>query len=243
MLLPPSETKAAGGRGRVLDLAGLTFPELAPLREQLMTALVALCADPPAARRALSVASSKDSEIAATAGLRTAPTMPAMSRYTGVLYEALDIPSLPKAARARAAVRLLISSALFGVLSGADAVPAYRLSAGSVLPGFGRLPAFWRPPLTTALSGLEGPVVDLRSGAYGSFATVPAAITVRVLTENQTGRRTVVSHFNKATKGLLARALVMSRAELSGPVDVARVARRAGLRVERTGELSLQIVT
>ena len=138
-----------------------------------MAALVAICADPPAARRALAVATSKDSEIAATAGLLTAPTMPAMSRYTGVLYEALDIPSLPRAARARATVRLLISSALFGVLSGGDPVPAYRLSAGSTLPGLGRLPAFWRPQLTAALGGLDGPVVDLRSGAYASFAAVP----------------------------------------------------------------------
>jgi cytoplasmic iron level regulating protein YaaA (DUF328/UPF0246 family) len=243
VLLPPSETKAPGGRGPALDLQELTFPELAPLREQLMTALVDLCADPPAARRALAVAASKDGDIAATARLRTAPTMPAMARYTGVLYEALDVGSLPRSARARAADRLLVSSALFGVLSGGDRVPAYRLSAGSNLPGLGGPAAFWRPHLGRALSVLQAPVVDLRSGAYASFAVVPGAVTVRVVTENEAGGRTVVSHFNKATKGLLARALVLSRAEFSGITDVARVARRAGLRVERTGERSLQIVT
>ncbi len=53
----------------------------------------------------------------------------------------------------------------------------------------------------------------------------------------------MVSHFNKATKGLLARALVTSRAEISDTAAVARVARRAGLRVERTGVLALEIVT
>jgi cytoplasmic iron level regulating protein YaaA (DUF328/UPF0246 family) len=243
VLLPPSETKAPGGTGPALDLRTLVFPELAALRERVLTALVDVCADPPAARRALGVAASKDSDIAATARLRTAPTMPAITRYTGVLYEALDIGSLPRSARIRAADRLLITSALFGMLAGGDPVPAYRLSAGSSLPGLGGLAGFWRPQLAAAVAQLEGPVVDLRSGAYASFAAVPEAITVRVVTENQGGGRTVVSHFNKASKGLLARALVASRAELRGVTDVARAARRAGLKVERTGERSLEIVT
>ncbi|MET0966147.1 MAG: peroxide stress protein YaaA [Nakamurella sp.] len=243
VLLPPSETKAPGGRGPALDLRTLAFPQLAPLREQLMTALVTVSADPVAARTALSVAASKDADIAANAGLRTAPTMPAVFRYTGVLYEALDVASLPPAALARADERLLISSALFGVLAGGDAVPAYRLSAGSKLPGLVRLPAFWRPHLVDVLAGLPGPVVDLRSGAYASFAAVPGAITVRVVTENPAGARVVVSHFNKATKGLFARALVTSRADISDIAGVVRVARRAGLRVERTAERGLEIVS
>jgi cytoplasmic iron level regulating protein YaaA (DUF328/UPF0246 family) len=243
VLLPPSETKAPGGKGQALNLRTLVFPELAPQRERLLTALLDVCSDLPAARQALRVSPGKDGDIAATARLRTAPTMPAMTRYTGVLYEALDVGSMPRAARTRAAHRLLIGSALFGVLVGGDAVPLYRLSAGSTLPGLGGLAAFWRPHLAPALSQLAGPVVDLRSAAYASLAVVPGAITVRVETENQAGERSVVSHFNKATKGLLARALVMSRAEFSGIADVARVARRAGLRVERTGEQRLQIVT
>jgi len=69
VLLPPSETKAPGGDGPALDLRTLAFPQLAPLREQLITALVDVCADPPAARRALGVTSSKDNDIAATAAM------------------------------------------------------------------------------------------------------------------------------------------------------------------------------
>ena len=136
VLLPPSETKATGGPGAALDRRAMTFPELAPARAPVIAALPAVGADVPAARRALAVAGSKDSEIAATAALRGTPTMPAMLRYTGVLYEALDIPTLPRSARLRAAERLLITSALFGLVGGADSVPAYRLSAGSVLPGW-----------------------------------------------------------------------------------------------------------
>jgi len=243
VLLPPSETKATGGTGLALDLSALTFPELEPARTQVIDALTAVCADIPAARRALAVAGSKDLEIAGTAALRETPTMPAMLRYTGVLYEALDIQTLPRSARLRAAERLLITSALFGVVGGGDQVPAYRLSAGSVLPTIGGLPAFWRHRLAQPIQSLTRPVVDLRSGAYAAFAPIPDAISVRVVTENGAGQRTVVSHFNKATKGLLARALVTSRAEISDAAAVARVARRAGLRVERTGGRTLEIVT
>ena len=69
VLLPPSETKAAGGTGAALNLDALTFPELAPFREQVIGALTALCADLPAARRALAVAGSKDPEIFSTAAM------------------------------------------------------------------------------------------------------------------------------------------------------------------------------
>ena len=44
---------------------------------------------------------------------------------------------------------------------------------------------------------------------------------VEVLSEHADGTRSVVSHFNKAHKGRLARALVASRAE---PEDAGRVA-------------------
>ena len=149
----------------------------------------------------------------------------------------------PGRREARAAERLLITSALFGIVGGDDAVPAYRLSAGSTLPGLPGLPAFWRSRLAAPIGTLDRPLVDLRSGAYAAFAPIPDAIAVRVVTENAFGQRTVVSHFNKATKGLLARALVTSRAEITGISAVARVARKAGLRVERTGDRRLEIIT
>jgi cytoplasmic iron level regulating protein YaaA (DUF328/UPF0246 family) len=243
VLLPPSETKAAGGHGPPLNLRSLRFPELIPARELLIAALTDLCANLPIARAALAVSAAKDEEIAATAELRTAPTLPALLRYTGVLYEALDIGRLPKASRARAGDRVLIQSALFGIVGGDDPVPAYRLSAGSKLPGIPGIPGFWRPRLSASIRDLDRPIIDLRSGAYGAFGPVPDAITVRVVTENAAGGRTVVSHFNKATKGLLTRALVTSRAEIGSVGAVARVARRAGLKVEQTGGRSLDIVT
>jgi cytoplasmic iron level regulating protein YaaA (DUF328/UPF0246 family) len=160
-----------------------------------------------------------------------------------VLFDALDVRGMTAAERSRAGSRLIVTSALFGAVRATDRIPSYRLSAGSRLPGLGTIAALWRPALGPLLAGLEGPVVDLRSGAYAAFAVLPAAITVRVVTERPDGSRSVVSHFSKHAKGRLARALATGRARLDGPADVIRAARRAGIVVERIGERALQVVT
>lgn len=64
-----------------------------------------------------------------------------------------------------------------------------------------------------------------------------------VLTEAPNGSRSVVSHFNKHHKGLLARALVISRAEPTDVRGVARVAAKAGLRVEVASKSELIVLT
>ncbi len=103
VLLPPSETKAPGGDGPALDLDALAFPALNATRETLIGQLTALCGgDRARARTALGVAASKDAEIDATALVRSAGTRPALQRYTGVLYDALGLASLPPSARVRA---------------------------------------------------------------------------------------------------------------------------------------------
>jgi cytoplasmic iron level regulating protein YaaA (DUF328/UPF0246 family) len=237
VLLPPSETKQVGGDGPPLRLDELAHPELGPLRADLVDELIALSADHPASRKALGITASQDAEIHRNAALRTAPTLPAMNRYTGVLYDALDIGSIRGAAAARARARLAVGSALFGLLRADDAVPAYRLSATSKLPGRPTLAARWRPMLEPLLAQLarDELIVDLRSGSYAALGRLPGAVEVDVLAEHPDGRRTVVSHFNKAHKGKLARALAGSRSEPSDAAGVAAIARRAGLRVERRG--------
>ncbi|HET7666755.1 MAG TPA: hypothetical protein VFK56_11960, partial [Mycobacterium sp.] len=91
VLLPPSETKRAGGAGPPLSLAALSSPALGSLRASLVDELVELAADRSACRRALGLSASQDAEIDRNAALRTSPTLPAISRYTGVLYDTLDV--------------------------------------------------------------------------------------------------------------------------------------------------------
>lgn len=242
VLLPPSETKAPGGDGGPLDLAALRTPELTPVRTQLVEALVKLAHDPPTARAVLRLSTRQDDEIARNAALWTSPTLPALQRYTGVLYDALSVATLGRAQRARAESRLAVGSALFGLLRGTDRIPAYRLSAGSALPGQPTLRSRWQPVLVPVLAAVEDLVVDLRSGMYADLAPVHGAVTVQVRSERPDGSRAVVSHVNKAHKGRVARLLASSTAEPSDVVELWRLLRRAGLHVEHVGETSLALV-
>lgn len=238
ILLPPSETKRSGGDGPPLRIDDLASPALHPLRRELVGELVTLAAEPEACRAALGLSGAQDAEIERNATLLSSPTLPAISRYTGVLYDALDVESLRGAAAARARARLAVGSALFGVLRADDRIPAYRLSAGSKLPGGATLAARWRPVLEPVLAEWAAAdlIVDLRSGSYAGLGRLPEAVRVDVLAERPDGRRTVVTHFNKAHKGRLARALATTRAEPGDAATVAAVARRAGMQVERAGD-------
>ncbi len=242
VLLPPSETKAPGGDGDPLDLAALSWPELTDVRAGLAEALVELAGDLPAARAALGLSPTQDDEVARNAELLGAPTMPALERYTGVLYDALDVRSLTRAQRARADRRLAVGSALFGVVRGTDRIPAYRMSAGSALPGRPTLRALWRPTLGPLLAAVDELVVDLRSGAYAALAPVPGAVTLDVLSERPDGTRAVVSHFNKAHKGRVARLLATTTGEPGDVVRLRTLLRRAGFHVEHPGGTALTLV-
>ncbi len=242
VLLPPSETKAAGGEGPPLDLDALSTPELTPTRHRLIEALTDLADDVPSSLEALGLSERQAEEVQRNAELWESPTTPALRRYTGVLYDALDIGSLPEGERARAERRLAVVSALFGLVRGTDAIPAYRLSASGNLPRVGTLRGVWRPVLEPVLAEVDDFVVDLRSGAYAALAKVPGAVEVRVLSEDSTGKRKVVSHHNKSHKGKLARALGRAPEEPRTVEDVLTVAKEADLRVEREADRQLCVI-
>lgn len=224
ILLPPSEGKAETGTGRRLDLSKLSLPELNPAREEVLAALVDLCAGPDeaAAREALGLSEGQRGELRRNARLRAAATAPAGRIYTGVLYEALDLATLPPAAERLARRSVLVSSGLWGAVRLTDRIPPYRCPVGARLPGVGALSAYWRTALAGAMTAAagKGPVLDLRSGAYAATwaprgAVAERTVTVRVLHEREVDgvpTRSVVSHFNKATKGRLVRDLLTADA-------------------------------
>ena len=216
-----------------MDLASLSFPDLTSTRRSLVKVLVRLASKQPVAlQRALGLSDRQRSEVDKDAALLRAPTLPALELYTGIVYDNLDYASLGRGAKRRADGSLVVASALFGLLRPGDRVPSYRLSAGTTLPGVGGLPSLWRPVLGPALAATGELVVDLRSGAYASFARVPGAVEVRVLRDD--GRtRTVVSHDNKWTKGLLARQLCLQGARTIR--DVAEAGRSVSDAVEVDG--------
>ena len=209
ILLPPSETKRSGGTGVPLRLDSLALPSLHAQREDVVDALVALSQDPAEAQRVLKLSERQLGDIEHNRALRTAATMPAIDRYTGVLFDALDAQGMDTAARRWLGQHVLIHSAPFGPVGALDHIPAYRLAAGTSLPGVAPLRRHWAGATSEALSAL-GFILDLRSEAYAALGPLPAGTQfayVRVVTE--TGR--ALNHFNKKSKGELVRALAHTR--------------------------------
>ena len=120
-----------------------------------MAAALAEVSASPDAASLLGVSPGLRDEVARNLALGTAPATPAAEVYTGVLYDALDVDSMTRGQRARAGRRLAVGSALFGLVPGEDPIPAYRLSAGSALPGLPTLRTLWKPALSPVLAGFD----------------------------------------------------------------------------------------
>jgi cytoplasmic iron level regulating protein YaaA (DUF328/UPF0246 family) len=216
LLLPPSEAKALGGRGRPLTQRADAGP-LADARAATLAGLAELVAgDPVRAAEALLLPPGVAADaLAMNAAVPTSRTMPALQRYTGVVYDGLDLGNLDETQQRLAARSILIFSGLFGVVRGDEPIPAYRVPGKAVLPGLGIASTFWRPVLTDVLTQRlrRGLVVDLRSSDYAAMWRPGAGfgtrlVTVRVLSPAPRGGHAVISYNSKFAKGRLAAALV-----------------------------------
>ncbi|MEU7579081.1 peroxide stress protein YaaA [Streptomyces sp. NPDC041068] len=243
VLLPPSEGKASSGRGAPLKPESLSLPGLAEARQAVLDELVELCAaDEEKARTVLGLSEGLRGEVAKNAELRTAGARPAGEIYTGVLYDALDLASLDAAAKRRAARSLLVFSGLWGAVGVSDRIPSYRCSMGVKLPGLGALGAYWRTPMASVMpeAAGDGLVLDLRSSAYAAAWKPKGEVagrtaTVRVLHAQLVDgveKRSVVSHFNKATKGRIVRSLLATGTQPKNPAELVEALRDLGHVVE-----------
>ncbi|MEO5877181.1 MAG: peroxide stress protein YaaA [Streptosporangiaceae bacterium] len=245
ILLPPSEGKAPAGAGPPVDLASLTLPVLSPVRLRVLKALVRLCRGREATARAVLGLSERQSEaVVGNQALLEAPALRAAELYTGVLYDNLRLTELDGAALKRAEEQILIFSGLWGVLGINDRVPPYRLAMGVKLPRQGPLAGVWRPALTRALKP-QGLVVDMRSAPYAAAWKGRSSVGVRVLREqvvDGVAKRSVVSHLAKATRGAVARDLLVHGVEADTPQELASALAELGYSVEvRNGTIEVMI--
>lgn len=204
ILLPPSESKTGRTRGRPLELARLSFPELTESRHHIAQALAKASAHEDAAST-LGVSPSLSGEIARNLVLERAPALPAARVYSGVLYDALDYASLDTSARRRANRWIVVVSALFGAVRPTDPIVPYRLSMAVNLPGIGPLASAWKPELRTVLpqTARRGVIVDCRSSTYAAAWAPEGALTDRWVQIRVPG----ATHMAKHTRGLVARHL------------------------------------
>lgn len=214
IVLPPSETKTPGGLpGSSLDWSGLVLANtLTDTRSHIARDLVELCGDTDGAKKALGLGVTGDAWVEANREVTASPVMPAIDRYTGVVFDALDVASLSPHARERAQSTLWLFSALFGPLRATDLIPRYRLSFDSTLPGMS-LKARWQPHAEAIWSGEF--TVDLRSEGYRALAPLPPGCGVFVKVVKDLHGKAAVGHANKATKGRLVRDMVESGIEIA----------------------------
>ena len=228
ILLPPSETKRDGGEGAPLEQllveSALAFPELNAIRKRVVAATVSLARQPKVCAEVLKLSPKQMGEVDRNKAVKTSPTMPAIDRYTGVLYDGLAAMNLDENARKFLAENVMIQSALLGPVGALEPIPAYRLSFDSKLPALaaGSLKKAWAEPgrkaLAKKLKTEPQLVLDLRSEGYSALAPlVPAENTVylRVVTKGENGQLRALNHFNKKGKGEFVRALAKDAAVTS----------------------------
>ena len=246
VLLPPSETKRDGGEpGSSLDLAGLSHPELTEHRTEALDALRNLSRNLTVATGALGLGPTQRFEVDRNRAVRSSPVMPAIDRYTGVLYDGIAAATLGDGERQWVLEHVAVNSALFGLVGAGDRIPAYRLSHDSRLPGLS-LKKHWRAALGDVIARVPGLVLDLRSESYaalGPLTTGPDAHYLRVVTQTDSGQKKALTHFNKKGKGVFVRELAEAGIDHADADSLMAWASSAGIRLERgkPGELELYV--
>ena len=187
ILLPPSEKKKAATSPEKFDLNSLTFAaELSATRTQT------------------------------TADYDYSHTSPAIDIYDGVLYQGLGWHSLSATQKKRANSRVLIVSALFGLVRPLDKIFQYKLRIDSKL---------WRDAIAEVSEKfVDELVIDCRSSTYKSVWTINPENTVDVRVFKVTGvERSVITHMSKKYRGELTRHLLMQGSDPITPADVQRM--------------------
>ena len=96
------------------------------------------------------------------------------------------------------------------------------------------------------LAETPGLLLDLRSEAYAKLGPLPEradAVFVRVVSEDDEGRRRALNHFNKHGKGAFVRRMIEAGAVHDDVDALLGWARQAGIRLDRgaPGELDLVV--
>lgn len=193
ILLPPSEGKSdAPGKLPFAEAHPEWSVNCAPVLARLATLR------PAEQRKWYGVSSDEKAASAHARNLAAleAGGLPALERYTGVVYAHIDYCTLRKKAAARK--RILVVSALFGLIDGGTAIPDYKLPVNPWCANY------WKPLNSERLHAVATgkPVLDLLSQSYRKALAYPALVTVDFRTQ---GGKKAAGHFGKAIKGRFVR--------------------------------------
>jgi len=188
ILLPPSEKKKAATSPEIFEFSSLVFAaELSAIRNQTTT------------------------------GSDYSQTSPAIEIYDGVLYQGLGWQSLTAPQKKQANSKVLIVSALFGLVKPLDQIFQYKAKIDSKK---------WRDAIATISTKFASElVIDCRSSTYKNVWAVNPENTVEVRVFKVAGsERTVITHMSKKYRGELTRHLLTQASDPITPADVQHIA-------------------
>ncbi len=216
ILLPPSEGKAESGKTgtKFAETSGTFGKSLGKQRTSVISALKQARGGSP---KLLGVSGAHLARAQqANITVRGAKTLPASQRYTGVVWDHLDLASLPLVTQKIAAKNIVIISGLLGLVTAGDPTPDYRLKIGASLAPMGKLSSWWRDEISSALNKYcAGAVVIslLPQEHSAAFVADRELIKSYLHVDLATKSGKPGGHDAKAAKGRLARHLLLNRTD------------------------------
>lgn len=188
ILLPPSEKKKAATSQEKFGLSSLVFAaELSSTRSQT------------------------------TASHDFSLTSPAIEIYDGVLFQGLNWRTLTAAEEKRANTKVLIVSALFGLVRPLDKIFSYKEKIDNKL---------WREAVAQVSAKYSNElIIDCRSSTYKGIWTINPQNTVEVRVFKENGKdRSVITHMSKKYRGELTGHLLKQATDPTTATEVQRIA-------------------
>ena len=188
ILLPPSEKKKSATGSEKFDLSSLVF-----------------------------ASELSDTRMAALASHDSSRTSPAIEIYDGVLYQGLNWKTLSAAEQKRANSKVLIVSAIFGLVKPMDLIFDYKEKIDN---------KFWRDSIAkVAAKYSDELIIDCRSSTYKGVWPINPANTVEVrIFPIAEGKRKVITHMSKKYRGELTRHLLKQASEPKTPAELHHIA-------------------
>lgn len=188
ILLPPSEKKKSATGSEKFDLSSLVF-----------------------------ASELSDTRMAALASHDSSRTSPAIEIYDGVLYQGLNWKTLSAAEQKRANSKVLIVSAIFGLVKPMDLIFGYKEKIDN---------KFWRDSIAkVATKYSDELIIDCRSSTYKGVWPINPANTVEVrIFQVVAGERKVITHMSKKYRGELTRHLLKQASEPKTPAELHHIA-------------------
>ena len=158
-----------------------------------------------------------DTRMAALASHDSSRTSPAIEIYDGVLYQGLNWKTLSAAEQKRANSKVLIVSAIFGLVKPMELIFDYKEKIDNKL---------WRDSIAkVAAKYSDELIIDCRSSTYKGVWPINPANTVEVrIFQVVAGERKVITHMSKKYRGELTRHLLTQATEPVTPADLQRMA-------------------